>query len=78
MMAIRDWLEAWRGQTRQLIRIADALDRIAPLPAEAGPVPPDEVDYYDEQKAAKQEALDMLKQAGLAGPDAMLPEEEDV
>jgi hypothetical protein len=44
-----------------LTRIADALDRIAPLPEEAVSLKPEEaVTYTDEEAIAKQEEIDEL------------------
>lgn len=45
-----------------LIRIADALDRIAPLPEAADETlkPEEAVTYVDEEALAKQEAIDEL------------------
>jgi hypothetical protein len=65
-----------RSLTREAKRIADALERAYPVPADAGAVD-DDVLYYDEQKAALQEALDDMKKRGDAPADAELPTEED-
>lgn len=50
------WLDAWSIRNRALIRIADALERIAPLPEEPVALSPeDAVSYVDEEKIAERE-----------------------
>jgi hypothetical protein len=54
------WIDAWSVRNRALIRIADALDRIAPaIEEEPADIRPDDaVTYVDEQKMARQDEID--------------------
>ncbi len=50
------WLDVWSTRNRELRRIADALDRIAPLPTEAVELKPEEaVTYADDLRMAQRE-----------------------
>lgn len=65
-----------RGATLELRRIADALDRAYPIPAEGeGELT---VSYHDAKRAALEDYVAHLKEIGELPPDAELPEEENV
>jgi beta-lactamase class A len=55
------WLASWSLRNRQLTRIADALDRIAPLPEPTTDVKPeDAVTYVDEEVMAQQDEAEEI------------------
>ncbi len=63
MSVWREFFLIFRDRNRELRRIADALDRIAPLPEEDTPElkPEEAVTYADEAELARQE---QVEQAG--------------
>lgn len=59
MSLFTEWIGAWRRHNRELARIADALERIAPLPETPVELKPEEaVSYVDEDAIALREAAE--------------------
>lgn len=70
-MAIFQWFADLRGATRELRRIADALDRAIPLAPAAVPAEPEDISYSDDDALALEEVKEKARALGI------LDEEEE-
>lgn len=63
-----------RGVSRELRRIADALDRAFPTTQPAAPAEPDDITYADDDRLAVEELREQARRLGILDEE----EEEDV